>query len=131
MCRFQEELSKAVSPHGERQCWNHIWKEEKKSENKKPKEEIGETEWSKVKAFVIIPLKGRARSSMRTILISEDNILTGWRTSQEFPPLKFHRITENHYTKNQVSKTWTRGGHVQTLMPKYNEQTNKDICVEP
>lgn len=33
-------------------------KKKKNSENKKPKEETGEIEWSKVKVFVIIPLKG-------------------------------------------------------------------------
>ena len=33
-------------------------RKKKNSENKKPKEETGEIEWSKVKVFVIIPLKG-------------------------------------------------------------------------
>lgn len=53
-----KNLPRAVSPHGKRQCWEHIWKEEIISQNKKPEEETGEIEWSKAKAFVIIPLRG-------------------------------------------------------------------------
>lgn len=120
MCRFHKELSRAS-------WWKamlepYLEGRKKNSEKKKLKEETGEIEWSKVKLFVIIPFKGWARSSKKIVLISEDKIFTSLRTSQEIPHLKFHRITEKHYSKNQVSKTRTSGGHIQTLKPKETEQ---------